>query len=199
MLVWGLTGNIACGKSTVERMIREAGVPVIDADEVAREIVEPGSEALGEIVARFGEGLLDPEGRLDRPKLGSIVFSDEAARAALEGITHPRIHARIAEKLGRLAAEGTPLSLVSAALMVESGSYTLYAGILVVTCPEVTQLERLQSRDGLNRDDALARVRSQLPQSEKAALANRVIDNGGDVSQTRAQVEAWLADVRASI
>ena len=199
MQVWGLTGNIACGKSTVERMIRDAGVPVIDADQVAREIVEPGSEALGEIVARFGEDVLGPGGRLDRPKLGSIVFSDEAARADLEGITHPRIHACIAEKLGRLAAEGIPLAVVSAALMVESGSYTLYAGIVVVTCPEVTQLARLQSRDGLSRNDALARVQSQLPQSEKAALASRVVDNGGELSDTKDQVEAWLVEVRTGL
>lgn len=195
MRVWGLTGNIACGKSAVENVLREAGVPVIDADQVAREIVEPGEPALAEISATFGHHILDEAGRLDRAALGSIVFSDDEARGKLEAITHPRIHGRIAEQLGKLASDGCPLALVSAALMVESGSYTLYEGMIAVTCPEALQLERLRARDGLSEADARARISSQLDQAEKAALADVVIDNSGALTATEDQVLSWLREV----
>ena len=195
MIVWGLTGNIACGKSTVEAMLRDASVPVIDADHVARAVVAPGEPALREIVEHFGEQVLQMDGSLDRPALGAIVFADPSARAALEAITHPRIHQRIAQLLGDLAGKGIPLAVVSAALMIESGSSKNYAGLLVVTCPEETQMERLRSRDDFSESDALARIRSQMPQAKKAARADQVIDNSGTVEETREQVESWLAEV----
>ena len=195
MIVWGLTGNIACGKSTVEGMLREASVAVIDADQVARDVVAPGEPALGEIVERFGEHVLHDDGSLDRPALGAIVFADPSARAALEAITHPRIHQRTFELLTDLSAQGVPLAVVSAALMIESGSSKNYAGLLVVTCPEEAQLQRLRSRDDFSEADALARIRSQMPQAEKAAQADHVIDNSGNIEATRAQLETWLAKV----
>jgi dephospho-CoA kinase len=190
--VWGLTGNIACGKSTVEDLIRNGGIPVIDADRVARTIVEPGQPALAEIEELFGTDVLDEEGRLNRPALGAIVFSDPASRRQLEAITHPRIHARTAELLSQLAQDGTPLAVVSAALMIEAGSYRLYDGLIVVTCPETLQLERLRARDGFTEQDARARTQSQMAQASKAALADVLIDNGGNTEATAVQVRAWL-------
>jgi dephospho-CoA kinase len=192
MQVWGLTGNIACGKSAVEAMLREGGLPVIDADVVARQVVEPGQPALAAIVEAFGEDLV-VDGRLDRPALGRIVFSDPHKRKQLEGITHPAIGAAIANQVFAFAAEGHEHVVVSAALMVESGSYRNYAGILVVTCPADEQLRRLLSRDDLTEAEARARISSQMPQGEKVAHADVVIANGGDLVETQRQVGAWLA------
>lgn len=190
MQVWGLTGNIACGKSAAEAMLRELGVPVIDADEVAREVVRPGTEGLAEIVAAFGPGVLDGD-ELNRPALGAIVFADPARRAELEAITHPRIHAAIARQVMELAAAGEELIVVSAALMVESGSYRNYAGIVVVTCPPELQLARLLARDPLSEEDARRRIASQMPQDEKAGFAQVVLDNRGDLDALREQVRAF--------
>ena len=197
MLVFGLTGNIACGKSLVEQILRDAGVPVIDSDQVAREVVMPGSTGLDEIRQRFGSGIIAEDGTLDRPALGTIVFSDTGARRDLEAITHPKIFQRTGEKLMAYAADGHDLVIVSAALMVEIGFYRYYTGMLVVTCPAEQQLARLIARDGFDRVEALKRIDSQLPQSEKAALADVVFDNGGTIEETRAQVLAWLDQARA--
>lgn len=194
MQVWGLTGNIACGKSLVERLLRARGVPVIDADEVARDVVAPGRPALRAIQERFGDAVLRPDGALDRQALGAVVFADAAARRDLEAITHPRIFEGIAARLATLDA---PLAVVSAALMVESGSYRGYAGLAVVTCPEQTQRARLMARDGLDAAAAQARIDAQLPQADKAALADVVLDNAGPEDAMAPQVDAWLA--RASV
>jgi len=198
MQIWGLTGNIACGKSAVEDFLRRSGVPVIDADQVAREVVQPGEPALQEITELFGPGILDEQGSLNRPALGTIIFADPAARKQLEAITHPRIHARTTELLSRLAQDETPLALVSAALMVEAGSHTLYEGVIVVTCPEDLQQQRLMDRDGFSADEAQARLNSQMPQAAKASLADVVIDNGGTVEATEAQVQSWLGSLLLS-
>ena len=194
--VFGLTGNIACGKSLVERMIAEAGVPVIDADQVARQVVEPGEPALADIAAAW-PSVVGDDGRLDRAALGQIVFADADARKRLEGFTHPRIFQRMAEQIAGFGAEGHETVVVSAPLMIESGSSRNYAGIAVVTCPEEIQLARLMGRDGFDEAAARARMESQMPQAEKAAHADVVIDNGGTIEETRAQVAAWLETVRA--
>jgi len=197
--VWGLTGNIACGKSAVERMLEDRGVPVIDADVVAREVVAVGSEGLTEVARAFGDGVLTSDGALDRKALGAIVFGDADARKRLESITHPRIFSRMAERLAALAEGGATTAVVSAALMVESGSYRHYAGLAVVTCPPDVQLARLRARDGSSEGDARARIESQLPQSEKASKASVVLDNSGDLTELRHQVDAWIdADLLAS-
>jgi dephospho-CoA kinase len=196
MRVYGLTGNIACGKSLVEGILREQGVPVIDTDQVAREVVMPGTVGLEDIRRRFGSAVLR-DGVLDRAALGALVFGDPEARRDLEAITHPRIFARTAEQVMAHAAEGHELVVVSAALMVESGSWRNYAGLLVVTCPPDQQLARLMSRDTFTEDEAKARIASQLPQADKARLAERVIDNGGTVEATRTQVLDWLRSVQA--
>lgn len=196
MQVWGLTGGISTGKSTVAGLLREAGVPVIDADRVARDVVEPGEPALAAIAARFGEGVLDDEGRLDRPALRAIVLADPEARRALEGITHPAIHARIGEELAALAETGTKLAFVEAALMVETGSYRLYQGVLVVSCDPEVQLQRLMARNQIGRDEALRWTASQLPLADKEAVADELVINDGDRSALRAAVHAALERIR---
>jgi len=190
--VWGLTGNIACGKSAVEEFLRHQGVPVIDADQVAREIVEPGQPALDAIVETFGAEILNEDGQLDRPALATVVFTDPSARKHLEAITHPRIHARTADLLGALAQDDTDLAVVSAALMIEAGSHRLYEGLIVVTCPEGLQTQRLMARDGFTEEQAVARTSSQMAQQQKVALADVVIDNSGTLEATHKQVQAWL-------
>jgi len=195
MRVWGLTGNIACGKSLVEGMLRLRGIPVVDADQVAREVVEPGTPALQEIRAAFGEAVIGPDGHVDRKALGARVFADPDARRRLQEITWPRVLARIGEHLGELAAQGRDVAVVSAAMMVESGSFRNYDALAVVTCPEPEQLRRLMARDGIGEAAALQRVRAQRPQAEKAALARVVIDNGGTRDDTRRQVDAWVEGV----
>lgn len=193
MRVWGLTGNIACGKSAVEDMLRTAGVPVIDLDVVAREVVQPGQPALDEIAQAFSASVIGADGGLDRAALGEIVFADPDARAVLQSITWPAIFARAGEHLTALQEQGHDVAVVSAALMVESGSYKTYAGLIVVTCPPDLQLARLLARDDLTEEQARARIASQLPQQDKAAVADVVIDNGGSLDDTHAQVAALVA------
>lgn len=195
MRVFGLTGNIACGKSLVEGLISTSGVPVIDADQVAREVVEPGQPALAEIGAAWPT-VIGPDGRIDRAALGAIVFADPGARTRLEGMTHPRIFARMAERIADLATNGHELVVVSAPLMIESGSYRSYAGLAVVTCPEDVQLARLMARDRFDESAARARMTSQMPQEDKAALADFVIDNSGTIKETAGQVDEWLRAIR---
>lgn len=196
----GLTGGIASGKSTVAAMLRDLGAAVVDADALAREVVEPGRPALAEIVARFGPDVLTPEGRLDRPKLAAIVFRDDRARRDLNAITHPRIAALAAEQSRRLAEAGAPLVIYEAALLVENGLHRGLSALVVVAVPEAVQIERLVRRDGLSEEEARARLAAQLPLDEKVKVADFVIDNAGSLADTRAQVErvyrALLAEGR---
>ncbi len=197
MLTWGLTGNIACGKSAVEALLLERGIPVIDADQVSRDVVSPGQPALAAITERFGRVVLREDGSLNRPALGAIVFQDPQARGDLEAITHPPIIAETLRRLASLSTAGHKLAVVSAALMVESGSYKGYAGLLVVTCDEQLQLQRLMAREELSESEARARIDSQLSQQEKAAIADRVIDNSGNRLELESQVIAWLEGLQA--
>jgi dephospho-CoA kinase len=196
--VIGLTGGIACGKSTVADLLRELGAPVVDADELARRVVEPGSPALAEIVARFGKDVLDPGGALDRKKLGAVVFADAEARQALERITHPRIAAAAQDELARLVAQGHDTVIYEAALIVEKKLYTWMDGLIVVALPPELQLARLMERDGIDGEAAASRVAAQLPLADKIAVADHVIDNAGTPDQTRAQVRALWQRISAS-
>jgi dephospho-CoA kinase len=193
--VIGLTGGIASGKSAVAATLRELGHPVIDADALARQVVEPGSPALAEIVARFGREVLDAEGRLDRKRLGDIVFSDAAARADLNRIIHPRIGAAGQAEIARLAAAGAPLVFYEAALLVENGLARAFDGLIVVAVSPEIQLARLIARDGLGRPEAEARLAAQLPLETKLAAATHVIDNGEGPDATRVQVEALVREL----
>ncbi len=198
-LLVGLTGGIATGKSTVANLLRDLGAEIIDADVLAREVVEPGEPALDEIVAEFGRGVLEPTGRLDRKALGAIVFAEPERRRTLEAITHPRIRERFQRGLDALAARDFPgLVFFDAAVMIESGNYRNMDRLVVVVADEPTQIARLMARDGVDREEALRKIRSQMPLAEKAKLADYVIDNSGEPAATAARVravhQALLAD-----
>jgi len=188
-LLVGLTGGIATGKSTVCAIFTGLGCVLIDADVLAREVVEPGQPAHRAIVEEFGLGVLQPDGALDRKKLGAIVFADPARRKRLEAITHPAIRERFSRRLAELVAQDfAGIVIFDAAVMIESGNYKNMDRLVVVVTDEATQIARLIARDGCTREDALARIRSQMPLSEKARLADHVIDNSGDRAATEDQV-----------
>ena len=192
MLVFGLTGNIGTGKSTVARLFAERGVPVIDADQVAREVVAPGTPGLAEVVARF-PAVLTASGELDRKALADRVFADAQERAALNAILHPRIGAEVRARLDRLAARGAPVAIYEAALIVENGLHHGLVGLIVVNAPVEEQIRRLRARDGMTEEEARARIRAQLPAQEKVKAADFVIENTGATELLRAQV-ARVAD-----
>jgi dephospho-CoA kinase len=188
----GLTGGIGTGKSTVARMISAAGVPVLDADVLARQVVEPGQPAHAEIAAAWPE-VIGPDGAIDRKKLGARVFGDAAARARLEAITHPRIHERAVAAARELEAAGHRLAFYEASLLVESNRHRDFDGLVVVTASEELQLARAMARDGSTREQALARLRSQMPAEEKRRAATHLIDNSGDLASTQRQVDELIA------
>jgi dephospho-CoA kinase len=179
--LFGLTGGIASGKSTVAGRFRARGVPVIDADELARDVVAPGSAGLRSLTQAFGAGILSPDGSLDRKAMGQLAFADEAARRRLNAITHPLISQLTAERAAELSRRGEALACYEAALIVETGLADAFRPLVVVACPEETQLARIQARDGASLAEALARVRAQKPLGEKIAIADFVIDSSGSL------------------
>jgi len=189
MRIYGLTGGIASGKSTVAGMLRGLGATVIDADEIAREVTAPGTPAWQEIRQHWPQVVL-PDGQIDRRKLGEIVFSDAAARLDLGEITHARIGERSAALAQQAGERGEQVVFYEAALLVESGLAGQFAGLIVVSCPPETQQMRLQVRDGVDVAGARARMASQLPLAHKLKAATHVVDNSGPVEQTRAAVTA---------
>lgn len=195
MRLYGLTGNIGAGKSAAARLLREAGVPVLDADQLSREAVLPGSEGLREVERRF-PGVVGPDGALDRKALAARVFADAGERAALNAIVHPRVASALAERAAALDAQGAPFAVYEAALLVENGLADAFDGLIVVTAPLPLQLARLRARDGMTEAEALARMAAQLPQAEKAALADFVLDNQGSLDDLAAQVARVVAALR---
>jgi dephospho-CoA kinase len=190
-LLVGLTGGIASGKSTVSRQLAALGCVVVDADLLAREVVQPGEPAWQAVVDAFGRDVLRPDGTLDRGRLGALVFADPARRARLEAITHPAIHARREARLAALAAEGfAGLVIQDAALLIEVGGAAHVDRVVVVYCTEACQLERLVARDGLEEAEARRRIASQLPLAEKVRLAHYVVDSSDSREETAAQVRA---------
>ena len=199
-LLVGLTGGIATGKSTVSAMLRRLGCVIIDADVLAREVVAPGEPALAEIVREFGPAVLQPDGTLDRKALGAIVFGDADRRRRLEAITHPAIRARFAARLAALEAEGFDgIVVFDAAVIVESGGHRMLDRLIVVVTDEATELGRLVARDGIDVAEARRKIASQMPLTEKAKLADHVIDNSGDRAATEAQVRRVHAALRADL
>jgi dephospho-CoA kinase len=192
----GLTGGIASGKSTVARLIAQRGIPVLDADQLAREVVEPGQPALAEIAQLWPQAITAdgrPDGRLDRRRLGAIVFADAGARARLEAIMHPRIAALAGVRAAALAAAGHRLAFYEASLLVETGRHRALDGLVVVTASTETQIARAMARDRLTRAEADARIAAQLPLPAKVAAATFVIDNDGDLDATAKQVDSLIA------
>jgi dephospho-CoA kinase len=189
----GLTGGIASGKSTVSEMFRALGAEIIDADQVARDLVRPGQPALAEIAERFA-GTVDAAGHLDRAALAERIFSDPADRAALNAILHPRIQAEVRRRTEALQLLGVDLVLYDAALLIENGLHHAMDKVVVVWLPRDVERARLMARDGLSEAEAEARLQAQAPLDDKRAVASWVVDNSGTRKQTQAQVEAiWKA------
>jgi|SRR5687767_14749742 len=191
MLKVGLTGSIAVGKSFVLGVLRELGARTLDADVVAREVVEPGTAGVTAVVDEFGAEILKPDGSLNRAALGSIVFADEAKRQKLNSILHPFIIARQDEILRQWEKE-TPetIAVVDAALMIESGGYKRFAKLIVVHCQPQIQLERLMMRDNIPREEAERRINAQMPQEEKKKHADYLIDTSEGFESARQQTTA---------
>jgi dephospho-CoA kinase len=187
--VVGLTGGIASGKTTVSEMFADLGIPIIDADDLAREVVEPGTPGLQQIVEEFGKDVLDEAGRLDRKKVGDLVFGDEEARETLNAILHPRIGAAGAERVAKYDDDSAPYVVYEAALLVETGAHKAFPVLVVVSAEESVQRLRLIARDGFSVSEANARIEAQLPLAEKIAYADYVVTNNGDLDSTRRQVQ----------
>jgi dephospho-CoA kinase len=188
MLRVGLTGSIGVGKSFVSSVLAELGCRVLDADQTAREVVKPDSPALRELVATFGSQILRPDGSLDRPALGAVVFADAAQRVVLNSLLHPYIIAEQDRTLAEwAAADPQGIAVVDAALMIESGGYKRFDKLIVVHCRDEVQLERLMTRDGLSREQAEQRIAAQMPQEEKKKLADYLIDTSDGFEVTRAR------------
>jgi dephospho-CoA kinase len=187
----GLTGGIGTGKSTVARMIRDLRVPVIDADLLARQVVQPGQPAHAEIVAAWPE-VVDQSGAIDRKKLAERVFADPTGRTLLETITHPRIMERVREQTDALRQQGFRLAFLEAALLVETGRCRQLDGLVVVIASEEQQVSRVMAREGWSLAQVRARMRAQLPLEEKRRAATEVIDNSGDQTTTQRQVESLV-------
>jgi dephospho-CoA kinase len=197
MLRVGLTGSIAVGKSFVSSALAGLGCHVLDADETAREVVAPGTEGLRAIVAAFGAEVLDAEGKLNRARLGALVFADEEKRRLLNSILHPLIIAAQDEWMReREGEEPNGIAVIDAALMIETGSYKRFDQIVVVHCHPEAQLERLMKRNGLTREEAERRAAAQMPQEEKMRHANFLIDTSDGFEDTRRQVEQVYAKLR---
>ena len=191
----GLTGGVASGKSTVSAILAELGAVVIDADQLAREVVAPGTEGLAEVVAAFGEGVLTAEGELDRPAMGAIVFADPEKRRALESIIHPRVRARAAE----IEAAAPPGAVVvhDIPLLAETGQGNGFDAVVVVDVPAGVQVERMTGIRGMTREDAQARIGAQATREQRRAIATYVIENTGSLEDLRTEVERVLDELAA--
>jgi dephospho-CoA kinase len=191
-----ITGGIATGKSYVARRLREAGVPVIDADVLAREVIAPGSRGLEAVVARFGQGVLAPDGSLDRKRLADIVFADEDARRDLEQIVHPAVRAAIDAFFAALPPK-TSLAVADIPLLFETGREGEFDTVVVAACPRELQIERVMRRDQASREEAERRLAAQWPIEDKVARADHVIWTGISAEDTDWQIDHLLGILRS--
>jgi len=187
----GLTGGIGSGKSTVSVLLAERGAVIVDADRIAREVVEPGTPGLAAVVSAFGDGVVGPDGGLDRPALAAVVFADAAARARLDGIVHPLVRARAAEVVA--AAPPDAVLVHDIPLLVETGQAGRYALVLVVQADLDTRVARLVQR-GMTEDDARARIAAQATDEQRAAVADVVLDNSGTREELATRVERFWTE-----
>ncbi|KYG04368.1 dephospho-CoA kinase [Sorangium cellulosum] len=199
LVLFGLTGGLGSGKSTVAARFRAQGLPVIDADALARDVVAKGTEGLAEVVRAFGPEVLAPDGSLDRARVAAIVFDDPDKRRRLNAIVHPRIGALLLERAAEIEARGEPLACYEAALLVENGLADAFRPLVVVAVPEAVQLARAMARDGATEEQVRARLAAQLPLADKVAVADHVIDNAGDRAATERQADEVLAAIRAKL
>jgi dephospho-CoA kinase len=198
MHLFGLTGGIASGKSAVAARLRARGLPVLDADQLAREVVAPGSDGLAAVADAFGHDVVLPSGELDRKRVADIVFNDANARRKLNAIIHPRIGALTALRSAELAARGEPLACYEAALIVENGLAEMFRPLVVVCAPEALQIARTMARDGATLDEAQARVNAQMPLASKAAMADVVLENTGTLAELAHRTDAMLDRICAT-
>ena len=190
MKIYGLTGGIASGKSEASRKFAELGIPVLDADKIAHEVIEPGGIAAGAVVEAFGEGILTC-GRIDREKLGGIVFADREALQRLNGLVHPAVGSEMNLRSAKLAEEGHSVALFDAALLAEDGKLRDgFAGLILVLCERDERMRRLVEFREMTETEAARRIDAQTPPEEKIPLAKWLIDNNGDIGDLHAQVEA---------
>ena len=197
MMKVGLTGSIAVGKSFVVSVLAELGCVVFDADKVAHAVMEPGASAYLDVVKEFGDGILSADGKIDRGKLGPIVFADAERRRRLNEIVHPRV----IEEQNRLLAEAEArhpdgIAVIDAALMIESGGYKRFDKLIVVYCDRETQVARLMGRNQITREDAERRISAQMSSEEKRRYADYEIDTSGPLEQTRRRVAAVYQQLR---
>jgi len=184
-----LTGNIGSGKSMVAAMLREAGIPVLDADRISKEVTTPGGRAYEAVVQAFGGGIVLDDGSIDRKRLGEIVFADPASRERLERITHPAIFEAMKEAIVRIEREGHRVAVVEATLIHELGRKGLFEAVISVICERSEQMRRHAGRGGMSREQVTSREAAQMDAGEKARASKYVIDNSGDREATRRQVE----------
>jgi dephospho-CoA kinase len=198
MLKVGLTGGIATGKSYVLSVLSELGCDVIDADTVAHLAIEPGRPAYLDIVSQFGGEILNEDGAINRAALGAIIFANKSAREKLNAIVHPRVYEAQAEWFEQIARQNpAAIAVVDAALMIETGSYRRFDTLVVVYCEPELQYQRLMERNGFTREQAQARISSQMPSQEKLKFADYSIDTSNGFEDTRRQAEALYAELRA--
>ncbi|MCM3619411.1 dephospho-CoA kinase [Sutcliffiella horikoshii] len=191
-LIIGLTGGIASGKSTVANMLRDKSIPIVDADVVAREVVEIGTDTYKKLVSEFGQEILNSDKTLNRPKLGSIIFQDQEKREKLNSIMHPSIRTSMKEKTQKYIEDGHEVVVMDIPLLFESKLTHLVDKTLLVFVTEKTQLKRLMERNDLTEKEATDRIQSQMPLSEKVKLSHAVIDNNGSLTKTEQQLNEIL-------
>jgi dephospho-CoA kinase len=199
MITFGLTGGIACGKSTATKTFIKNNIPIVDADVVARQVVELGSQCLEEIVMVFGNEYLNSDGTLDRIKLGKLVFAEPNAMKMLNSIMGPAINEESSKQIKSFHDDGKKIVGYDAALICEMGNADKYRPLIVVSCPRDTQLERLMSRNSLTRAEAVARIDSQMPVEKKIQMADYVIDTSGSIEESIKQTESIIHKLRYSM
>ena len=195
MSVYGLTGGIGAGKTTVAELFQNSGIPVVFTDEVGRQAAARGSDGLAEIVGSFGAGVLDESGELDRRKLGALIFDDPDKRRHLEGILHPRVRNFSQELFKNLEHAGNPLVIYESALLYETQRHTEMSGVILVTAGEEQRIVRVRFRDGSNEAEVRKRIRAQMDEEEKRSLADHIIDNSGDLKSLRDIVNSLIVQL----
>lgn len=197
MKIIGLTGGIASGKSTVSAALAQLGARIIDADKIAREILRPGCPAVHDIRREFGSNVLTDQGEIDRPKLARLVFNSDERRAKLNGITHSRIREEMERRLAEIGqSEPGAVAVIDAPLLIEAGMTDMVEEIWLTVLPEEMQISRLIQRDSISREEAVQRIRSQMPLVEKIPYATRQIDTSGSMEETIGQVALLWQDLK---
>ena len=195
MITFGLTGGIASGKSTVTKVFRQHDIPIVDADVIARQVVEPGTEGLSQVISAFGEEYLTSDGQLDRTKLGKLVFKSKIALIKLMYIMSPLIKKESARQIEKLHKEYSIIGY-DAALIIEMGNADKYRPLILVSCPKEIQLSRLMSRNNLSKEEALSRINSQLPLEVKTKYADYIIDTSGSIDNSQIQTFSIIQDLK---